>query len=86
MQKTKPVLGCVGITVSDTGFIFSPFFGFLTLKIFQFLAQLCRIIILCDMKYVYNSGILFFESPHECWFKLDNTCAIIGTLKPNPSL
>jgi hypothetical protein len=31
-------------------------------------------------------GILFFESPHECWLKWDNTYTMIWTLKPNPSL
>jgi hypothetical protein len=46
----------------------------------------CPATVSCDMKYVYISIILFFESPHECWFKSDNTCTIICTLKPNPSL
>jgi hypothetical protein len=86
MQKTKPELGCANITVADTSFVFLFLFWFLTLKIFRFLAQLCPTTILCDMKHIYNYVILFFESHHECWFKLGNTCTMIWTLKPNPSM
>jgi hypothetical protein len=86
MQKIEPMSGCVDITVPDTGFVFSISFMGFSSDFFLFLAQLCPATALCDMKHVYNSVILFFESPHKCWLKLNNTCTMIWTMKPNPNL